>query len=323
MDTYLFIILVCLLALELLYFKIADRYNIIDKPNLRSSHTRVTLRGGGVIFLFGAWIYTFFYGCTYPYFFLGLTLIAGISFLDDVRSVPNKIRLIVHFISILLMFWDLGILTLDTWWIVVLALIFSAGVVNAFNFMDGINGLTGGYSLSVLLPLFYLNYSLEFIDSHLLIIILMSVVIFCIFNFRENAKCFAGDVGAVGIAFIILFLLGRLVLCTNDLTYFLFVVVYGVDAACTMIHRIFLHDNLGEAHRKHLYQLMVNELKIPHLIVASIYMLLQLVISFGLICLPVNEWSYFFTICIILIFCYTHLVRKFYHLHQEYLEMRL
>lgn len=323
MDVYLFVIIACLFAMELLYFKIADKCNIIDKPNLRSSHTQITLRGGGIIFLLGAWIYTLFYGFTYPYFLGGLTLIAGVSFLDDVRSVPNWLRLIVHFMAMLLMLSDLDIQLLDAWWMVVVALVFSVGVINAFNFMDGINGLTGGYSLSVLLPLLYLNYSFGFVDHHFLLVILLSVAVFCVFNFRDNAKCFAGDVGAVGIAFIILFLLGRLVLYTHNLTYFLLLVVYGVDAGCTIVHRILLHENLGEAHRKHLYQLMANELKIPHVIVSSIYMLLQLFISFGLICLPVNDWGYFFLICVVLVLGYVLFVRRNYHLHKEYLEMRL
>ena len=64
----------------LAYFKIADNYNIIDKPNDRSSHKYITLRGGGIIFYLGALLYLFFYGFSYPLFALGLTFIAIISF---------------------------------------------------------------------------------------------------------------------------------------------------------------------------------------------------------------------------------------------------
>lgn len=323
MDINIYIILACLLILELSYFKIAGKFNIIDKPNLRSSHTRVTLRGGGIIFLLGVWMYIAFYGLSYPYFLCGLTLVSGISFIDDIRSVPNGLRLSVHVVSIFLIFQELGLIKTETWWSLIPALIFCVGVVNAFNFMDGINGMTGAYSLSILFPLCYLNNSIEFIDSHFLIVVMMSVGIFCIFNFRKKARCFAGDVGAVGIAFIILFLVGKLLLFTNNLTYLLLLAVYGVDTACTMIHRIILHEKLGEAHRKHLYQLMANELKLPHVLVSSLYMLLQLSISFGLICFPVNGWIYFFSICAVLVFAYVLFIRKYYHLHREYLEMKL
>ena len=68
---------------------------------------------------------------------------------------------------------------------------------------------------------------------------------------------------------------------TGDVTYLLFLLVYGVDGCLTICHRIKLHENLGEAHRKHVYQLMANELKIGHVKVSLLYMVLQLVISLG------------------------------------------
>ena len=88
-------IFILLVLIELAYFRIADKFNIIDKPNLRSSHTSITLRGGGIIFLIGMWIYCAFFGFNYPWFMLGLTFIAGVSFIDDVHSVKNSIRLII------------------------------------------------------------------------------------------------------------------------------------------------------------------------------------------------------------------------------------
>ena len=71
MDINIYIILACLLILELSYFKIAGKFNIIDKPNLRSSHTRVTLRGGGIIFLLGVWMYIAFMVFPIHIFFVG------------------------------------------------------------------------------------------------------------------------------------------------------------------------------------------------------------------------------------------------------------
>ena len=313
------IILVLLLGVELFYFKIADKCNIIDKPNLRSSHTRITLRGGGIIFLVSAWIWAVFFGLVFPWFLIGLTAIAGISFIDDIHSVPNRIRLAVQFVAMLLMFQDFGILNPESWWMIVIALVLCVGIINAYNFMDGINGITGGYSLSVLLPLIYLNAKLDFVENSFLVVVLMGVLIFNFFNFRKKAKCFAGDVGSVSIAFIILFALGKLILFTGDFTYILLLAVYGVDSVLTIVHRMMLHENIGEAHRKHAYQLMANELKIPHVVVAAVYMCLQLSVSFGLILLPVNHWGYFVVILSVLAMVYVLFKKKYYHLHEAYL----
>lgn len=309
-----------LIILELLYFFIANKFNIIDKPNLRSSHTRITLRGGGIVFLFGAWLYSVFYGFTYPLFLGGLTIITVVSLIDDIHPVPNKYRLIAHFASMFLLFYGLGILQVDTWWQVILGLILCVGIINAYNFMDGINGITGGYSLAVLLPLLYVNQSLNFIDNNFLIVSILSVLVFCYFNFRKKAKCFAGDVGAIGIAFIVLFALGKLILQTGDFTYILFLAIYGVDSLLTIVHRVLLHENIGEAHRKHVYQLMANELKIPHVGVSSVYIMLQLGVSFGLILLPVSKWVYFFITLVVLALVYVLFKKKYYHLHVEYLN---
>lgn len=315
----IWIIVALLVVLELLYFQIANHFNIIDKPNLRSSHTHVTLRGGGIIFLLGAWLYSIFYGFQYPWFLAGLTAIAGISFVDDVCSVPNRVRLLIHFAAMLLLFQEFGILNLESWWMILLGLIFCVGIINAYNFMDGINGITGGYSLAVLLPLYYLNRELDFVDPNFLLVVLFSVLVFNFYNFRTRARCFAGDVGSVGIAFIILFALGRLILQTGDFSYLLFLMVYGVDSVLTIVHRLLLHENIGEAHRKHVYQLMANELRIPHVVVSSVYLGTQLLLSFGLILLPFNHWTYFGIVLVILTVIYVWFKKKYYHLHAEYL----
>lgn len=314
------IIAALLIAAELAYFKIADHFNIIDKPNQRSSHTKVTLLGGGIIFLFGAWLWAAFFGLQYPWFMIGLTLIALVSFIDDVHSVSNKVRLLVQFLAMFLMFHELGILQWNMWWMVLIAWIVCVGITNAYNFMDGINGITGAYSLAVLLPLIYVNSRTPFIDMPLLIVSTLAVLVFCFFNFRKKAKCFAGDVGAVGIAFILIFALGKLVVMENDLTYIVFFTVYGVDSVLTICHRILLHERLGEAHRKHAYQLMANELKIPHVVVSTLYMVMQLLISFGMILLPMKHWVYMCIVFALFGSAYLLFMWKYYHLHEEYLK---
>ena len=119
-----------------------------------------------------------------------------------------------------------------------------------------------------------------------------------------------------------MFALGRLILQTNDVTYLMLLGLYGVDTVLTIIHRIMLHENLGEAHRKHAYQLMANELKIPHVVVSSIYMIVQLLVSFGLILLPINHWVYAIGAACILGFIYLVFMKKYYHLHEEYLKSK-
>lgn len=311
-----------LMAAELLYFKFADRFNIIDRPNMRSSHTSITLRGGGVVFLFGAWIYAAFFGLTYPWFLIGLTLVGVVSFIDDVHSLPDSARLVVQFAAMFLMFYQFGILNWNDWWIVCIALIVCVGITNAYNFMDGINGITGAYSLAVMLPLIYLNESAGFIAMPFLLVITLSILVFLFFNFRKKARCFAGDVGSISMAFIVVFALGLLMLQTRDFSFIVFLAVYGVDAVLTIVHRIILHENLGEAHRKHAYQLMANELKQSHLKVSGGYMLVQLAVSAGLIFIPINHYLYLGLIIILLSGAYVIFMRKYYHLHEEYLKSK-
>lgn len=315
---YLFIAILLIVA-ELLYFRVADKYNIIDKPNERSSHKGVILRGGGVAFLIGAWLYVAFFGWAYIWFMIGLTAIALISLADDIWSVSNRYRLFVHFTAMFMMFWQLGIISPDSWWIIIIALIVCVGIINAYNFMDGINGITGGYSLAVMLPLIYVNQQNQFVDANFLYVITLSILVFCWFNFRTKARCFAGDVGAVSMAFIVVFVIGLLILKTQDITYIMLLALYGVDSILTICHRIMLRENLGQAHRKHAYQLMANELHIPHINVSLFYMMLQLAISFGLVVLPVNHWVYSVVVLALLCLGYVCFMRRYYYLHREYL----
>lgn len=315
-----FIIFLLLILMELAYFRIADRFNIIDKPNQRSSHTSVTLRGGGIIFLFGAWLFYLFFGLQYSWFMLGLTLVGAVSFADDVKSLPDKWRLVVQFIAMFLMFEQFGILNLHDWWMVLVGLVVCVGIINAYNFMDGINGITGGYSIAVIVPLIYLNSRYDFISMDFLYVAGLSLLVFCFFNFRKKAKCFAGDVGSISIAFIVLFALGKLILTTGDFAYIVLLAVYGADTVLTICHRIQLHEKLGEAHRKHAFQIMANELKMPHVTVSSLYMALQLVISAGVIYLPINHYLYLGIVILLLAAGYLLFMKKYYHLHEEYLK---
>lgn len=125
-------------------------------------------------------------------------------------------------------------------------------------------------------------------------------------------------------AFILLFLIGSVVMKTKDVTWLIFLLVYGVDGCCTIVHRIMLHEHLGEAHRKHAYQLMANELGMSHVVVSLIYMTLQLVISQGFVYLcpatVLAHWIYLICAGFVLVVAYVLFMKKYYHLHAEYLE---
>ena len=328
MNTYLVygIIFVILFVLEITYFKIADKCNIIDKPNERSSHSTIVLRGGGIIFMLGLWIWAAFYGFGYPWFVVAVTLIAGVSFVDDIRSLPDSVRLVAQFVAMGLMFYQMDMLHWEMWWVVILALIVSVGATNIINFMDGINGISGGYALASLIPIYILNKEMGFVEESLVVTVILADVVFCLFNFRPKgkAKCFAGDVGSIGIAFILLFMIGQLIMRTGDVTYLVFLLVYGVDGCLTICHRIMLHENLGEAHRKHAYQLMANELKIGHVKVSLLYMGIQMAVSLGFIYLcpntPLAHWLYLLGALLLLSVAYVLFKKKYYHLHEDYLK---
>jgi UDP-GlcNAc:undecaprenyl-phosphate GlcNAc-1-phosphate transferase len=266
-------------AIELAYFRIALKYKIIDHPNHRSSHSKITIRGGGIIFSVVLLLSPFYLGWAYGYFLAGLFLICLISFTDDIKPISNKIRIGFHLTAVALAFNQLGIYHLPFYWIV-LAFIFVIGIINAINFMDGINGITGGFGLVTLVALYYINKNLvSFTDANLLILPILAVLVFNFFNFRKKAKCFAGDVGSVGLGFIILFFLLQLIIKTNNLNYLFLLMVYGLDTATTILFRIIRKENIFKAHRSHFYQFLANEKKIPHLLVAGFYTILQGIVN--------------------------------------------
>lgn len=268
---------------EIVYFKIALNFNIIDKPNERSLHRTLTIRGGGIIFCVAVLIFYLFIGFQYHFFVLGLLAISTISFLDDILTLKNKIRLGVHFISVSLLFYQLDLYFLPWYWLIVVG-IFVIGTINAYNFMDGSNGITGGYSLITALSLYYINNRvIDFASNDLLIIIGLSLLVFNFFNFRKKAKCFAGDVGSVSIAFILIFFLGQLIIKTNNIAYVFLFLLYGLDVITTVFFRLVRRENIFKAHRSHFYQFLINNKKLSHISVAIIYMAIQLIINFVLV----------------------------------------
>ena len=291
-----FAVFLVLFVLELIYFKIADRFNIIDKPNHRSAHTEITLRGGGIVFPIAFML--FFIISTWGklvhlplhdqaaenqnelLFGIGLLLLCTISFLDDLYDLSSKIRIVFHIISVSFLLAFLNAFVLLPIWAIPILYILIIGILNAYNFMDGINGITGLYSLVALLSLLYVNQNMvSFVDRDFIIYPVLACLVFLFFNFRKKAKCFMGDIGSMGIAFWVVALIGLLMMKTGEIKWILFLAVYGVEVIFTILERLKLKENIFEAHRRHLYQLLANEKKISHLKISALYAAVQLIVN--------------------------------------------
>lgn len=271
---YAIISLILFSTLQLFIF-IAKKTRIIDIPNHRSSHKNITIRGGGIIFPISVLLIPFIINFQNYFFLIGLILISTISFIDDIKPLSVKIRFSFQLAAIILMLVDIGPNYIP-FWIWPILIIAIAGVINAFNFMDGINGITGTYSLSIIISIWVINtYLLFFIDNELLITVSISILIFLFYNFRKKAICFAGDIGSVSISYILIFIIIKLIVILDNPIFIVFFAVYGIDSTLTIIIRLKNKENIFEAHRKHLYQLFSNELKVPHIIISSIYALIQ------------------------------------------------
>lgn len=291
------------MALMLLYFKVAKYFDIVDYPKNRSSHNQPTIRGGGVIFPIAVVLWFIISGWKEPYVVGGLLLISIISFMDDIKSLPGSIRIIFHFIAIALLFN--GTLPIIYWYWIAAALLLTVGWINAFNFMDGINGITAFYSLvslgsfsllnnakDLLSPIFKKNFPGQwetFLPSGMVGVLFMSVMIFAFFNVRKRSVTFAGDVGSISMAFLQSWMMISLMVATKQAYWILFFAVYGIDAMITILIRIKRKENILKPHRLHLYQLLANEKRWPHLKVSALYALLQLVVNLVTIFLYFSE----------------------------------
>ncbi|WP_409415538.1 MraY family glycosyltransferase [Flavobacterium sp. PS2] len=312
---------ILLMIIILLYFKVANRFNIIDRPNERSSHTEITLRGGGIIFWFSALLYFIQNIQDNYFFFTGITLVSLVSFWDDIQSLSNKIRISIHFLAITLIFYNLNVFNLMPLHGVIITYILAIGLINAYNFMDGINGITGLYTLVVMGSLLYVNTKIQlFIDAAFIKYAMIACLVFLFFNYRKRAKCFAGDIGSIAIAFWVIYLILKIILVTSSVIWLLFLAIYGVDAILTIIHRLYLKQNIFEAHRLHFYQILTNEYKIQHRLVALYFAIAQIVISALVIFLyqKVQDMLLFIVIIIPLLLIYT---LKFYFMKKSNLKL--
>ncbi|WP_375241399.1 glycosyltransferase family 4 protein [Polaribacter sp.] len=302
----IYVLVTLLLAvLSYVYLKLAIKFKIIDKPNQRSSHTKITVRGGGIIFPIAILLFFILNDYQYPYFVLGVFLISVISFLDDIYTLSSKIRFPFQFLGVFLILYQVDY-PFSPFYLYAVFLILGIGAVNMFNFMDGINGITGLYSLAVLSGLFMINNTENIVDNDLLIYPAISLIIFGFYNFRRKALFFAGDIGSIAIGLFMYFVGFLLAIKLSSPLILLLIIVYGADAGNTLLYRkIFTKESIFDPHRHHVYQKLVDVYKISHLKVASIYAILQLVVNFIIFKTYRLELSSQFIVFFTLIFIFT------------------
>lgn len=323
-NFYIPILVLLLFVAEEIYFLIATKFHIFDRISERGSNKSITLCGGGIIFYIAVILYMLLIPAqwaTLGLFFVGISLVSIISFIDDIKEVRQIYRLIVQFMAVSFLIAQWNMIAPMSWWYIILAMIFSVGTINAYNFMDGVNGMTAGYSLVSLVSLSYINQYIlpqPVIPDILLHTMTFAVLVFAFYNFRSTARCLAGDVGSVSIAFFIVFVLGSIIHATGQFYYVALLLVYGIDTVLTIIHRLILHENISLPHRKHLYQILANELRWNHLAVSLLYMSVQVVVSAGLFIVPIGYRYLYVGVCAaILIICYILFMRKYYVLHDK------
>jgi UDP-N-acetylmuramyl pentapeptide phosphotransferase/UDP-N-acetylglucosamine-1-phosphate transferase len=303
-----------LLAVELLFIAAARRFMPVQQPTERSSHAHPTITGGGIVFVAGVVAWSAFSSWAYPWFVAGIVLVSVVSLIDDFHPLGIMPRLAVQILALAATLWQAGIGSLPVTAICLIAVV-AMGYINAYNFMDGINAMTAFCSLVLLATLWFLNSAYCFIDPAYLYVAMIAAGIFAVFNARAVAICFAGDVGAISMAFITMLPMLLLMQSTGCWAWVVLAAVYGVDAALTIIHRIVLHKPIYMAHRMHAYQIMSNELHMPHQFVAALYASLQLIINLGAIMLPINAYLYLAIVLVLLSAAYFLFMRRCFSLH--------
>ena len=286
-----------------LYFPFAEKRGMLAGVNHRSSHTKPVITGAGFIFYISYIFYVIsfiFSTWDVPWaLFIGISMLAVVSFIDDLKDLWFFIRLVVQILAVCLMLYQIYIefsmepLAMNASILIILAIvgmIFSVGFVNLYNFMDGLNGMMAGITISALSIFALIDFFIvDFVDDALLIYTAIPTLVFAFFNARRQAICFAGDVGAIVLGYVMVYMLLSLLMQTGNIVYiFIFASVY-LEAAMTVIQRLLAGQNIFKPHRIHLFQLLCNEHKHHHVKISGFYALNQLV--FGAIIVTMNYYD--------------------------------
>ena len=313
-----YLILGCLLFLAMLaYVFVARRCGIIDIPNERSSHNQPTVSGAGLLFPFAAVLWFVLSGMQHTMIIIAMLLLTLVSFIDDLRQVNARLRVLFHFIAAGILLYSLGLSSLQ-WYVALTAYLLVVGYINAGNFMDGINGMTAFFYLVTLgsfmilenfvplVPMVSAGFVSEtqiqqLFPQGLVEILFLSVLVFSFFNARKKALVFAGDAGSISLSFIIAWLLILLMLATGNIFWILLIATYGIDTAYTMIVRLRQREQALEAHRIHLHHLLVDVKRYPHLTISASYAITQLLINVLTTWMIITGYMNVFSFLVILI----------------------
>ncbi len=304
-EALLIVATIALIFLSLwLYFPFAEKKGLLAGVNHRSSHTKPVVTGAGFIFYISYVFYIIdcllFSTWEVPWpLFIGISILAIVSYIDDLKDLWFFIRLVVQVLAVVLMLYQVyldfsmtpmemnpSILII----VAVVGLIFSVGFTNLYNFMDGLNGMMAGITISALAIFGLIDFFVvDFIDDSLLIYTAIPTLIFAFYNARRQAKCFAGDVGAIVLGFVMVYMLFSLLLQTSNIVYiFIFASVY-LEAGMTVIQRLLAGQNIFKPHRIHMFQLLCNEHKHHHVKISAYYALNQLL--FGSVIVVMNYFD--------------------------------
>ncbi len=324
---YYLIAPVSFIIFTMMYLRTAHYFKIYDHPVGRSSHLNRTITGFGIFVLFGLLIYSIAFPFTLKSFFIiGLLMIGTISFIDDLVFVKHFIRLIFQIFALTLMAIELpfSYMAIEKWPLIIAIVILGIGVLNAFNFMDGINGMLGLNSLVILLSFLWLNshsvdqngQEITFIRNEFLYTYIIGVSIFLGLNLRRKAIVFAGDTGSIALAFIIFYLMLNLIFKTGNYAYLLLFSVFGIDAGLTVIFKLLLRENIFVPHRDFLFKKLVHVGKYKHVNISIVYAGLQSLVSIIVIALPLQgrlsaQLSILFIFTITLCFLYIFIRNKY------------
>lgn len=297
--------------------KYGSYFGLLDKANARSSHKGIIPKGGGIgilaAFLLVSWTMEL------PILFLVCAgLISLLSFYGDRREIPPKVRLSIQLLGSICLLISLFYWEGRAWHFYLLIpffALFITGTANYYNFMDGINGIAGitgviGFGLIAYFTALSGSSSPLFI---LAVCMGLACIGFLPFNL-QNASVFMGDVGSVLLGFVFAGLVVGLSYSLNDfmvLSAFLF--PFYADELSTVCVRLIDKESLLKPHRRHLYQLLVNEAGVAHWKVSAGYGALQLVVGLG--ALAIREYGtlvifFFLGICFAGFFCFSYLLRK-------------
>lgn len=328
-SMFYFITVIILVLSLYIYFPIARKYKLMAGVNNRSSHKKPVVTAAGFIFYLSYILYVIMQviegdGVQW-WWFAGLTLLAVVSFIDDLKDLWFLIRLFAQGIAAILMMWQLSITcnippapSVSQWAAAIMLLIMSVGMFNLYNFMDGLNGMLGCLALGMAVPMYLLGeYTFVahgFVDSTLILTTILGVLVFLFFNFRKQPMCFSGDVGSVVLGYMMAYMVLSLVIKTGNVAFFLMFSVVFVEAGLTVLQRLFAGDNIFAPHRIHLFQLYCNEFYKSHLLVSSIYGGIQLLFGMALFVMNYYEVSVLIQNCILwptfVVLCVVYLLLK-------------